>query len=84
MNTKNWARPTVTTIRIRRGAFANRRMITRSTTEPSTIDPISTIGSAIQYDHPWPAGGAATSATHKLAGTAPRSACAKLMTRLER
>ena len=80
----NCAIPIVTTMRIRRGAFENRRMTTRSMKDPSTTAPISMSGIATQYGQSCPLGDAATSATHRLAGTAPRSAWAKLMTRLAR
>ena len=72
----SWASPTVTTIRIRRGAFEKRRMITNSTNDPSATDAISATGSAIQNDH----NSSEMSETQRLAGTAPRSACAKLIT----
>ena len=70
------ARPTVTTMRIRRGALEKRRMITNSTNDPSATDAISATGSAIQNDH----SSSEINDTQRLAGTAPRSACAKLMT----
>ena len=74
------ASPTVTTIRIRRGALENRRMMTNSTTEPSTTDGDQRDR---ERDPERPAARARSATTQRLAGTAPRSACAKLMTRFD-
>jgi hypothetical protein len=76
------ASPIVTTIRIRRGAFLNRRTITNSTREPSATPTTSAIGTATQNDSPMI--GSVIKDTARLAGTAPRSAWAKLMTLLAR
>ncbi len=72
----------MTTIRISRGALLNRRMITNSMSEPRSTATTSASGTATQNDHP--NAGRVIKATAKLAGTAPRSACAKLITLLER
>src|SRR5262245_16601912 len=76
--------PIVTTMSTSRGAFARWRITRRSTSEPSATAAINAHGSATQNDQPRPSGACATSATHSAAGTAPRSAWAKLITRLER
>ncbi len=72
----NCAIPTVTTIRISRGAREKRRMMMNSMAEPSTTEATSATGRAYQNDQP----SSEISESMKLAGTAPRSACAKLMT----
>jgi hypothetical protein len=77
---RSCARPIVATMRISRGACANRRITTNSTAEPNPIATTSANGTAIQYDQP----SSTTSDTHSAAGTAPRSACAKLITRCDR
>ena len=63
-----------------RGARSNRRITTNSTAEPSATATTSATGTATQYDQPW----RTTSDTQSAAGTAPRSAWAKLMTRCDR
>src|SRR5947207_1619179 len=45
-------RPTVMNIRISLGAWAKRRMMTRSTNEPRMTALIRAMGMAIQYDQP--------------------------------
>ena len=72
----------VTTIRISRGALLNLRMITNSMSAPSSTATTRDSGTATQNDQP--NAGRVISATARLAGTAPRSACAKLITLLDR
>ena len=70
--------PMVTTVRIRRGAWAKRRMNRNSTRAPRSTAPTSTIGSDATYGRPWKL----TRKRAATAGTAPSWAWAKLMMRL--
>ena len=67
----------VATIRMSRGALLNRRMMTSSIKDPRANDEISAMTSAYQNGQCQ----RLISETIRLAGTAPRSAWAKLITR---
>ncbi len=78
--TRSAAIPIVATVSTRRDALRNRRTSATSTTAPSTTEPIRPMPSPSQYDQPQKT----TRPTAKATGAEPRSAWAKLMTRLAR
>ena len=77
---KPWATPTVTTERMSRGDFENRRMTSRSVMAPNSAPPNSAIGMTARKLTPW----ATSRSSAAMAGTAPTAAAAKLMMRLVR
>ena len=77
---RSWDRPIVATMSSRRGLLKNRRMMSISTSAPSTSEATRPIGTANQNDSPE----AAMRPTTSIVGTAPRSPCAKLSARLAR
>ena len=76
----SWARPSVATVRRRRGVRKNRRITTSSTTAPRTTAPTRPTPSDTRYGQPH----AVVSISMRTTGIVPRSACAKLTMRLAR
>ena len=78
--TSSVAMPIVATVSTRRGALRKRRTSATSTTAPSTSEPTRPMPSPSQYDQPQNT----MRPTARATGAEPRSAWAKLMTRLAR